>query len=439
MGSDLCRAHSRSYYPQGRGGLRPDFKRDLYASTEGSKASLATDVAKFANHLGGVLVLGVSDEAGEAGEAAEPTLVEISDDAELAMRQAVSARVTPFPTMDIRAVSVDGTTGYYLVHVPRSPLAPHAVRKPGSDALMYPVRDGTGTRYLSESELADRYRSRFRGEARNVSRLEVVAQEAFQPSSESGGVWLIATLVPTAPGEMRITGSTTETTRAWFNDIRRQWAIPGTAIGGSEPEPGNVRIGRQRVIVHDAAPGPPWRPPENVLIHLHTDGAGAVSTALPSWSGDPARHPLYDGLVCELPGALALLIHHATHVTGAGGDALLSVQLRDARLPVSSTQLVRSRRGETPQPIGGPPVKLPLTVETMLVPDPTAADVRELIAVTARVLDDLVTAFAVPTAEYVTPDGFIHPTRFSQLFQEQVFKWLERHPEADGRAAETGV
>jgi hypothetical protein len=189
------------------------------------------------------------------------------------------------------------------------------------------------------------------------------------------------------------------------------------------------------VVLHDADVGPPWKPTDNLLIHLHTDGAGAVTTALPSWGDDPSHRPLFDGLVSELPGALALLAHHATDAAGAGGDALLLVQLLDARLPVSSTELVRSRMGETPQPIGGPPAKLPLTAETMLSLDAAAVDVRELVGVVARVLDDLVTAFGLPTAEYVTPDGLVHPGKFSNLFQQSVLTWLERHPDADGRAA----
>ncbi len=41
------------------------------------------------------------------------------------------------------------------------PLAPHAVQNPRTNRLCYPVRTGKSTRWLTGTEVADRYRNRF--------------------------------------------------------------------------------------------------------------------------------------------------------------------------------------------------------------------------------------------------------------------------------------
>jgi hypothetical protein len=82
------------------------------------------------------------------------------------MEQIIRSRVIPFPNgTSVRAVEDPNNpkTGFYLITVPRSPLAPHAVRSVGSSRPRYSYahRGGITTRWLEETEMASAYRDRF--------------------------------------------------------------------------------------------------------------------------------------------------------------------------------------------------------------------------------------------------------------------------------------
>ena len=120
-----------------------DFKRDLYERNDQKKRDLAGDVAAMANTAGGVILLGVEDQDGRATAAPG---VDLSDEETRRMLQVVASLVAPMPVFDINLVpQADSTTrGYYVIAVPRSPSAPHAVLI--NDALRFPKRNGTTTR-----------------------------------------------------------------------------------------------------------------------------------------------------------------------------------------------------------------------------------------------------------------------------------------------------
>ena len=99
------------------------------------------------------------DEDGNA-RASNLNAVPVDEATERSVQEIVANYVHPRPTVHTR--QVEGTGGrFLLIAVPRSPLAPHAVQNPGAHELGYPVRTGTLTRWLSETEIADRYRNRF--------------------------------------------------------------------------------------------------------------------------------------------------------------------------------------------------------------------------------------------------------------------------------------
>jgi predicted HTH transcriptional regulator len=113
------------------------------------------------NDRGGVIILGVEDTDGVASAAPG---VDLSDGEELRMRSIVAAGTAPHAAFEIQRVeSADAGHGFYLLIAPPSSQRPHAVIH--SQGLRYPRRDGAGTRYMSEVEIADMYRSRFAGEA----------------------------------------------------------------------------------------------------------------------------------------------------------------------------------------------------------------------------------------------------------------------------------
>lgn len=115
-----------------------------------------------------------------------------------------SSRPEPLPTPAFNIKPVPGTTvskGFYLLIAQPSPFRPHAVV--AGDGLRYPRRDGSTTRYLSEIEVADKYRGRFRGEREQLDRLDRIGREALDRVKKDGP-WLVAALVPNSAGAMSI-------------------------------------------------------------------------------------------------------------------------------------------------------------------------------------------------------------------------------------------
>ena len=156
-----------------------DFKEKHYARSDAAAEELAKDVAALANHVGGLIVIGVREEELRA---VELTPVTLADDPTGRYEQILLRRITPIVRdVEIRMLRSGDQPdeGVVVIAVARSLLAPHAVFKERDDShrMCWPVRSGTGTRYLDETELADFYRTRFAGVAAQAARLERVQAE----------------------------------------------------------------------------------------------------------------------------------------------------------------------------------------------------------------------------------------------------------------------
>src|SRR6266496_3510732 len=120
-----------------------DFKRGPYGNSDRDKRELASDVAAMANTAGGLIVLGMEeDDQARAVQAAEMPV----DDREVnRMLQIIAAGIAPMPACDIRILENPDRpgTGFILVAVPRSTMAPHAVLV--NESLRYPRRHGRTT------------------------------------------------------------------------------------------------------------------------------------------------------------------------------------------------------------------------------------------------------------------------------------------------------
>jgi hypothetical protein len=103
--------------------------------------------------------------------------------------------------------------------MPPSPLRPHAVRQDRN--LRYPRRDGTTTRWLSEAEVADMYRDRFRQATDQTERLAVLIEEGLSAMDTRDGVFLAVGLVPTSPGAMSIDVARLQAVEQWARDFGR--------------------------------------------------------------------------------------------------------------------------------------------------------------------------------------------------------------------------
>lgn len=114
----------------------------MYAQRDKAHQDAATDVAAMANGPGGAIFLGVRDDDGAA---VEITPVAFSEVTELRLRQAIVSQAAPAPLFVIHRVplAADRDRGLYLVVVPPSPYAPHAVRL--NVRLGYPRRHGPNT------------------------------------------------------------------------------------------------------------------------------------------------------------------------------------------------------------------------------------------------------------------------------------------------------
>jgi predicted HTH transcriptional regulator len=151
-----------------------DWKKDFYKGTDPGKKELAKDVSAMANTAGGMVVIGVHDGNQDHAHDLDPVDPEPGRGEEW-IRSVLANWIQPVvPNVGVRVVESATKAGkiYWVLTVPPSPQAPHAVAAPGNDYhFRVHVRHGTTTRTLAESEIAQRYRDRFQAACDDVDRL----------------------------------------------------------------------------------------------------------------------------------------------------------------------------------------------------------------------------------------------------------------------------
>lgn len=301
-----------------------DFKAEPYGPKDGDKRNLAGDAAALANTRGGAIVLGIGElTRGRAGPLQPFRL----DETEVQrMRQIVASLVFPTPAIEILPIEhpPDPTHGYYLLVVPRSQLAPHAVRM-DNRSLRYPRRYGRETIYMSESEVADAYRDRFRGEDAQVARLDLIDTQGREQLGPTKEIWATLALVPNAPGSMDLRHATLN---RYQRCTRGGGHVSSSPFGPTRP---TVSTGVRRVTL-SGGPDPKSGGHRYAYAELHTDGSGFVATRLTSQSrqADPppsTRGVVDEMLVAVMIGMLSLLGGHAVDQAGAWGDAVALASL----------------------------------------------------------------------------------------------------------------
>jgi hypothetical protein len=153
-----------------------DYKRE-YASgdkdrPEKGNDDIAVDIATFANHVGGLIIVGMA----EVSEVPSKVLDIEFDHLESRIRQAAASRIHPMPNFGVLRVENPDNPGrgVLLIGVPPSPYAPHAVSIPSrrESGLRWPRRHGADKVWLTESEIAAAYRRRLMGAAGQGERLQ---------------------------------------------------------------------------------------------------------------------------------------------------------------------------------------------------------------------------------------------------------------------------
>lgn len=377
-----------------------DFKRTMYAVKEDqAKDELAKDVAAFANHRGGVLIIGVEDVNGRASGA----LPFAGGDA--TKRQVLSvhaARVRPLvPDLAVEWIAASPyAEGYLLIGVPASPLAPHAAGNPNQGALRFPVRTGSQSRYMSEAELAAKYMQRMSTVATSTARAATLSNEA-EAWLGRNEPWIHLTVVPHAPGSMRIGVGTRNAVQNWIARL-----APTDVWGTGHMEQPDCEIGHRRVSVGM------WSPQgavTNYYADLYSDGAAFVArqcgelTRLPGTEGEVHFIALTE-LVNACALALRFAVMHAVDNTGATGTAHVNVGVLPADHPAPMVigpwrprrVAPRSRHIQTVPPM-----------DHVLSLDAVALDGAEWMRLTKTIADEVVQCFGLDEVPQLTADGEI--------------------------------
>lgn len=400
-----------------------DWKATLYPHENEGRAELSKDICAMANHIGGAVVIGVEEDADRRPTAAPGVVV---DDDELQwMRSVVASWVSPFPYYDLVIAPIaDSDRSFLLVLVPPSPAAPHAVVKSGQKRLLYPVRDGTQTRYLSEAELANAYRQRFLGLDDRHRRLDTVTADGIS-RMDDGSLLLGVTLVPLVPGRGQVSSAAVWDLNEWLTGCTRRPGFNGEhALEGLRVAPGLDRF----VLAH----------PDRGLItddgryrfsygELHIDGSGVVIREILQRSegneddSDPAEgFSISDiDLVTKTVDLLRVLVGFAVERTGASGPVEARISLstngegrsRVVRLANSASQFRTAYLGPRALP-------LPISVDRTL--DLTAMGLSvSACLVGARLLaQGIIQAAGYPELRQIDSDGRLrrrHADRYGDM------------------------
>ena len=334
------------------GGVREDadldFKQERYGNKDSERRELAGDIAAMANDRGGLIVIGLRDENDVAVDLTSVAL----DGEEGRIRLIAATNLAPPVAFKVRPVSsrADPARGYYLIIVPPSTLRPHAVRADRN--LRYPRRDGSTTRWLSESEVADMYRDRFRVAATQADRVTRILEDGLGAMDLSEDAFVASALVPTGSGSMSIDLARTRAMEQWAMDLAPAWYDGG--LFDKHQAPPSAGVGAHRVtltMIHETD-----RPPSLAYAELYDDGAGFACVRLPDprpgWGGQRQdTWVLNERLLGGLARCLYLLGRHAAENCGAWGDALAEARVvgrRQMRLayphPMAGSQAVERGR-----------------------------------------------------------------------------------------------
>ena len=376
-----------------------DFKSELYGGNDEAKRALAGDVAALANTAGGVVVVGVQED--EHARAVDVPDVDLGDAQETRMRQIVASLVAPMPVLDILPIRnpSDTSRGVWVIAVPRSTRAPHAVLV--NDGLRYPRRNGSTTRYLSEPEVAAAYRDRYASQAEQADRAEVVERElTVSLDTTNGTIWSVVSLVPDVRGDFDLNGGTLHNfrqellgTAPLIVNTGRSWQIVGVGLR-------RLRMASRRL---------PSGQLQSLAAELHTDGSGAFAAVVPGltdnpgMSGDEDFRVISDEHVADVAlSGLRFLARHATERAAAGGSALARLRLYPWQSP---TRLGAVRGGWGIEQLGDvtvnmiPPAELVLSLDDLVVDGPHLVEGAHFLA------SELFQAFGWPEAAQLSRDG----------------------------------
>ena len=390
-----------------------EFKQQLYGNRDEDKRDLAGDVAALANAVGGVLVLGIEEANGAATKLHTVALTHAE---ELRMRQIITSLVAPVPRYSLYNVeeTAGSGTGFYLIAVPQSADRPHAVRV--GDGLRYPRRDGARIRWLSESEVADAYRSRFDQARAQTTRLGEIFSNG-ERSLAGLDAWLALAIQPLVPGQMELRHRTLDEARKWLNP----WATGSFGTTAFLTTRADIFSGVGRVVI-SIARDPGTASSRLGHAELYQDGSGFVATPLWRFSDTSNRNAKIDdeALVSAAISQLGVLVEHATQHCGAAGDAITCAALIGATLDTFA--LVHSRQGTDLALEGSHEIRNPQRNYHQINLEDCQAGGRRL-SVGRMLLTDVFQAFGMPEVLQISSAGALRRRYFRHERMAQVDVW----------------
>ncbi|MFC8496150.1 hypothetical protein ACFUJU_36200, partial [Streptomyces sp. NPDC057235] len=328
------------------------------------------------------------------------------------------------PNVGVRRLESSEREGsiYWLITVPLSPQAPHAVAAPGNDYhFRVHVRNGTTTRTLAESEIAQRYRDRFHAISDDIDRLRQVADAGFgylnsylATEVPVGGIrasyiplWITLAAVPAARGNRPLT--TQRERQAAFERFHRLAGAGATA--DMQPEY-PVLVGRRQLRFEGDPTG-----------QLHQDGS--FYGALPLHVSNDRREPdspqlLYQraleiNLLVQVQAATAWAIE-----TGASGDIVFSAMFhrfdgndQPLRLAVSDDVFQRGPVGVLPATPAQTTADLPAI----------AADKREAAITAYALVSELLADMGAHEPHLLTPEGDLQLANLNSDWRAKLTGW----------------
>ncbi len=393
-----------------------DAKREKYGNGDTPRRDLAADVAAFANRQGGLLVIGL----GEGSDGMIGGLTPIADadlvGEELRISQIVSGISSPVPVFTVHRTGAASGGAYLIVSVPPSVRRPHAVVV--NDALRYPVREGTGKRYLSESEVADQYRSRFADALNQVNQAHERHDAAVAQLDRRTKAWIVMSLEPDWPGRFTVTRDNTGGLRTFGHTAHRQFP---TWFRDTTYTPVPSFRSLTLLDAHDKV--------YNSTAALHLDGGGTVAFG---WEWRPLNGMEDDtnkvamiadeDIVGCLVNGIWSLADWALMWCGASGDATLLVQMyAPGEYPMTLWQY----RGMFP---GRLPNARDLTTSTGLVSATVSlpavhASGTDLLLTAKRITSDLEMAFGVLGPPQINSTGALRAKYFYRDRVDGLGKW----------------
>jgi hypothetical protein len=397
---------------------RLEYKSRLPGTSQDDRREFARDVAAMANGGGGVLIIGVEDDANDAASRITPVALggEVTR-----LNQICSSLIEPFLHLDMHEVEAGGgPDGVIVVEVLSSPRVPFAVAE--GSRLGYYRRTGRNRHPLAEAEVAELYRARGIRLEHATSRMEALIASVPGRLGEDPPPTVYVAIVPLEAYERLFRPD-----RATLAQIRTLGITPvfGTSGVGdvlmTDLRPGFKRIDLAHGYEEPILQRYGW-------MEFHDDGAflgvlvGDPDLQRGLGGGGSEQNPtpgFYDTrLTCELVARLAAYgllaelfdVHGELIITaGIAGEGLpATITTGPGRWDADHTQMVRTS------------VRTSLSADT-----DDLTQMPGVLRVAAPLLDDLMTAFGWPRCFQLERDGTIRLRFWGGGWDQQIRRWAD--------------